>query len=250
MHGPRPRSVRSIVRRHLRQHRIGGDDGSRRIGGQAVKPKSAESKPGKEPAKEQFLLKADLKARGWTDTLIRRFLPQPDDTRENPHYRSGPPMRLYREARVEAVEKTPELKRALSAARPAKERAPKAVETKRAQVEAFLTSLQIEVPLLSEKVLVERACRSYNAGRDLSRDLPLASPESGPKFLDRIVVNYLRHELTKYEEALREITGRVVAEDAYIEIKTRILDAIAEQYPELSAECSAQEDRMLDRLHE
>jgi hypothetical protein len=50
---------------------------------------------------DELLGTVALKARGWTGTLIRRFLPTPDRTKVNPHYRSGPPMRLYDLARVE-----------------------------------------------------------------------------------------------------------------------------------------------------
>ena len=42
-----------------------------------------------------YLTKSQLKDRGWTDSLIRKFLSEADKTRTNPHYRSGPPMRLY-----------------------------------------------------------------------------------------------------------------------------------------------------------
>jgi len=50
------------------------------------------------------LTATQLKARGWTDALIRDLLGAPDQTRVNPHYRSGPPMRLYEVGRIEKVE--------------------------------------------------------------------------------------------------------------------------------------------------
>jgi hypothetical protein len=55
-----------------------------------------------------YLGHATLRARGWDDALIRRFLPEPDKFRDNPFYRSHPPRRLYLLARVEAAEGTPE----------------------------------------------------------------------------------------------------------------------------------------------
>jgi hypothetical protein len=48
-----------------------------------------------------------LKARGWTETLIRQYLGAPDSSCPNPYYRSAAPMRLYARARVEAVEASP-----------------------------------------------------------------------------------------------------------------------------------------------
>jgi hypothetical protein len=50
---------------------------------------------------------AGLKARGWTDSLLRTFLGEPDKLAANPHYSSaGAPMRLYLLERVEAAERT------------------------------------------------------------------------------------------------------------------------------------------------
>src|SRR5690606_27438593 len=51
-----------------------------------------------------------LKARNWTEAAIKRFLGEPDDTKPNPHYKSGPPMRLWLKERAEAVEQTEEFK--------------------------------------------------------------------------------------------------------------------------------------------
>jgi hypothetical protein len=46
-------------------------------------------------------------ARGWTGSLIKRFLGEPDKTAPNPHYRcTGAPMRLYLLSRVAAVEQS------------------------------------------------------------------------------------------------------------------------------------------------
>ena len=51
---------------------------------------------------------AGLKARGWTDSLIKTFLGEADKLARNPHYTwAGAPMRLYLLERVEAVERTP-----------------------------------------------------------------------------------------------------------------------------------------------
>jgi len=48
----------------------------------------------------------DLRARGWSPAAISRFLPEPDEWRENPYCRSAPAMKLWLRARVHRVEKT------------------------------------------------------------------------------------------------------------------------------------------------
>lgn len=46
----------------------------------------------------------DLRRRGWTQHLVRRFAGLPDDLQINPHYPGGAPMKLYRAVRVAAIE--------------------------------------------------------------------------------------------------------------------------------------------------
>jgi len=59
-------------------------------------------------------------------------------------------------------------------------------------------------------------------------------------FLNRIEVNYIRHNLTEYDRELEEMAGKIGVKEAVIKIKNRILDSIAEKYPELKGECVKQ----------
>jgi len=54
----------------------------------------------------EMLTKTALKARGWTESLIRTFLSEPDLERRNPMYTSAAPMKLYYLWRVEGIEGT------------------------------------------------------------------------------------------------------------------------------------------------
>ncbi len=54
-------------------------------------------------------------------------------------------------------------------------------------------------------------------------------------------------ESNQLETALDEIAGKVGVGDAYMEIKTKVLEAIAEEYDWLWDECWRQEKRMWDR---
>ena len=60
--------------------------------------------------KEQFIYKATLKTRGWTDKLIETFLPIPDKLVTNPHYRSGPKASLYNLKKVQELENKENIK--------------------------------------------------------------------------------------------------------------------------------------------
>ncbi len=195
----------------------------------------------------EFLIKTDLKKRGWTDSLVQRFLPEPDETRVNPHYRSGPPMRLYRLKRVKSVEKRRDFQAALAKATQRRKGAKSGVETKRKKTMTKIEGLQIKVARFSRKELIRRACESYN-NRNIERpDASCATPRSESDFLERICVNYLRHEATEYDSHLDGTSGAVGKSAAYDLLKEHVLDAIAEEYPWLSPECMRQSIQIVDR---
>jgi hypothetical protein len=65
---------------------------------------------------KDFISASGLKwQRFWTDSLIKKFLGEPDKLGINPHYRTGPRVRLYNLKRVVDVEKSPEFKEAFVA---------------------------------------------------------------------------------------------------------------------------------------
>ena len=50
--------------------------------------------------KNIYYRNSELKQRGWTDGLIKKFLPKPDETKTNPVIKSAAPMKLYKIKRV------------------------------------------------------------------------------------------------------------------------------------------------------
>jgi hypothetical protein len=188
---------------------------------------------------ETHYTKRALKERGWTDEMIEHFLGPPDKTTINMFHRSGPRVCLYTKARVHSAESTPEFRTHQRERAGRRQAARRAVETKAAKLRKELDAITIKVPDLDYDVLTRRAIDSYNAGRPDS-SMESASVHSDPAFLDRIRVNYLRHELTEYEILLGQVASRVGARDARLEIKERVLNAIADAYPDLASECDRQ----------
>ena len=184
--------------------------------------------------------KTNLKKRGWTATQITWFLGAPDWTTTNPMYRTAAPVCHYDDARVAAVEASAEFLQARMQGKCRREGAAKAVVTKRQMVQDYVDALEVAVPEMDEDELCRRACESYNDYNN--RSDCYASPDSDPKFLERITVNYLRHRLSCYEEALDKITGKVGAAKAYLAVKDKVLDAISDTYPDLDDECIRQSD--------
>lgn len=187
-----------------------------------------------------------LKSRGWTLSLVRRFLDPPDATAPNPHYRSvGAPMKLYDAERVQALEATQAVSEALAQSRQRSLRAQARAARQREAVLAAVRDWPITVPRMTRDTLLAQAVAHYN---DLwvsrGRDDKWATIHDNPEFLDRIAVNYLRHVCTNYEDRLVDLYGTIGATEARPLLKQRILSAIAATYPKLAKECRQQKDRL------
>jgi hypothetical protein len=82
-----------------------------------------------------YLTKAQLLQRGWSEKLIREFLRKPDRIRINPFYRSAAPVQLYDRSRVERVESSADYRQARLKTERRKANAHKAVQTKRQKMQ-------------------------------------------------------------------------------------------------------------------
>ena len=137
---------------------------------------------------DEHYMKKDLKERGWTTTLIERFLGTPDETATNMHYKSGPPICLYDRERVHTVERSTEFVLAKQKTDKTRLAARKAVATKRAKTERKVAEIEITVPVMDMETLTRRAVDHYNEIRN--RESWSARMDSEEAFLDRIRVNY------------------------------------------------------------
>ena len=207
--------------------------------------------------KVEMLTQAALLGRGWTLAGIHRFLGDPDATRPNPRYRSAAPSKLWELDRVEAAEASPEWAawRLGSKARRSTGRA--TADRKRAEVAAMVETITINIIPTTLDVARSRAVRAYNEHADYiadrrgysDPDREPASLDSDPDFLDRITVNYLRHERTSYDALGDRLFGLVGRAEAHELLRERVLGAIGATYPALAVECKHQaRPRSVDRL--
>ncbi len=188
--------------------------------------------------KRKYHTSASLKERGWSDTMIKNILGEPDDYMDNPHYKCAAPMRLWTVEHVRKAERRKVFKEAAAkyAARKdgAAAAARKAVETKREKCLSYARTVTIDIPVMPKDELLTEAIDSYNEWHLWDRRcLMLADKDSDPDFLNRITVNYLRHECTEYDEHLRELSGSVGIEEAHDILKGRVNEAICKTYPHL-----------------
>jgi hypothetical protein len=155
-------------------------------------------------------------------------------------YSSAAPMKLYLLARIKRIErrKTWIAWQEASAAR--KKSAAKAVSTKTDALLQWVDSLEIEVPKMTDEELTARAVENYNALWWETEKRAGANDDQD--FLDRIAVNYLRHQLSPYEEHLNEIAGKTGAHEARDRLRSAIYEAIGDAYPDLWSECWDQQE--------
>jgi len=199
--------------------------------------------------KREMLGTHALRERGWTPALISRFLGESDATCTNPFYASSPPMRLYSLTRVESAEADPLFSAALVAACRRVEAGKVSAMKKAATLVEEARTMRIRVKRLDDDEVLRAAIDAYNdrqAERSWARGYggwESASADSGPDFLARITVNYIRHNLTTYDTHLERVAGRTGVHQAVHVIRERLYDAITEAYPHHGAECRRQLER-------
>jgi hypothetical protein len=189
-----------------------------------------------------MLTTSSLRERGWTPAMIRDLLGEPDELRRNP-YRPATDMRLWSVARVAEAESAPAFAERRAEGERWSAASRRGAERRRDElVERVRAEPPPRVPSIRRDKLIRQACDSYNARQRAGPYVECwASAASDPEFLKRIMVNYLRHELTDYERRLDMIAGQIGCRDAHQVIRQAVYSAIAGAYPDLAAECDRQE---------
>jgi hypothetical protein len=114
---------------------------------------------------------------------------------------------------------------------------------------ALKVTLQCDEPLEELRSL---AYESYRLTTLADGRTPMDRPRMHPTTMDRITVNYLRHDRTVYDSSL--LRNKFTASDLRFwynkELKTRCLELISGAYPTLTAECDRQRMKITQTLEE
>ena len=205
---------------------------------------------GKDSETEKYITKAGLKTRGWTDSMIRKFLGNPDLEKTNPHYKSAPKMKLFKLSRINDLEGTEEFRIHLIKSGQRSSVMKKVAKDKEKKLLEEINRLEILVTIISPESLLKTSIENYNDFHEyisMERghyDFVPADSRSDRSFLQRIQVNYLRHNLTEYGRELENVAGKIRIARAVLMIKEKVYDAIALAYPYLSQECIRQKQRV------
>ena len=196
---------------------------------------------------EEFLSKEKIKKEyGFTEALIRRFLPEPEREKPNPFYSTvGAPMKQWRRSTVESVVNTKEFADELAKTEVRRASAKKAAEQKRQETfaEYRRKADAVTVKRVSLQDLRAAAVEDKEAYEMWKGNYGCCA-SSAPEYVQRRwMVNFVRHRLTKYDADLYAMAGKVGVHEGYREYKAAVLDKIAIAYPELASECESQKDQ-------
>jgi len=188
---------------------------------------------------KQFITKTDLiSIRKWSDRLIKKYMPVPDEIRNNPYYGQASTMKLYKISRVEAIEKNEQFLIDFQKTILRRKSSLKMVETKKDNLFIQISELPISVEIIPRNELITLVIDAYN-DRNYYKDY-LTLRDLDQSTLERLTVNYIRHELTSYDQCLGLIFSKVGKKEGYRLLIERIYNCISESYPELTRECTLQ----------
>lgn len=188
---------------------------------------------------KQFITKTDLiSVRKWTERLIKKYMPVPDEIRNNPHYGRASEMKLYKISRVESIEKNEQFLIDFQKTILRRKSSLKMVETKKDNLLIEISELPISVEFIPRNELVPLVIDDYNDRNYYKDDLTLRDLDQST--LERLTVNYIRHQLTSYDQCLGLIFSKVGKKEGYRLLIERIYNCISESYPELTRECTLQ----------
>ena len=184
---------------------------------------------------------SNLSKMGFTKKLIEEHLHEPL-LKDNPHYRMGPKMKLYLAKDVEKFMKT-DIFLNYQESRKNRVNAPIKNASKRREENYRYIDDEISQITVKRVPLDELERLTIEAKVDWllwTRDDFYGFDDLSDETLARWMINYIRHNLTNYDEILDNIKGKFGVEEAYIKYKKILMLKIKEVYPELFIETKEQ----------
>jgi hypothetical protein len=175
-----------------------------------------------------------LAARGWTHAMIRDFLGAPDHVQYIPRFTNAAPMLQFAISRVQGVERTKEFVNRLAMAARRSAAAQVAWERRRAELLRLVAADEVPIPRLAPDILTDRAVRHSDPRETVN------AKKADRRTLNRWKVNYLRHELIRFDEKIEGLFGQIGRAAAEKLLRRRALETIGKTYPDLLDECQRQ----------
>ena len=206
--------------------------------------------------KEEFLNKSKLKERGWTESMLKKILEQPDREIPNPIYKSASPVMLYSMARIKKAELSEDFENYKKKAEKRSRTMKEISALKKEKLLSQIDLMEFKIRVISVDSLLNNAIMNYNDFHESKSlefekyDFIPVSKKSQREFLERIMVNYVRHNLTMYDSHLEILAWKIGVHEAVLKIKCRVLDEISKSYPKLESECNNQKQNAVKQFNE
>jgi hypothetical protein len=183
---------------------------------------------GKAFAHATLISKHNLLKRNWTNSLISEYIKYPDVVLRNEKVKMGKEGHLYSFCRVRKLETIPELAQKLRSNEAAGFRTEESNQT---SIAVIIKNIDFNIKIIPLDKLVSLAISHYNKIR--AYETSPASILCSPDKLERICMNYLRHECSSYEEQFTLIFDIRDYSLACSLLKERVNNEIRQLYPDL-----------------
>lgn len=172
-------------------------------------------------AKNEVLTVRDLKNRGWTRTMVQKFLGTADGFVQNPHIRTGRPMRLFRSQRVHEVEIGEDFRACQNISSIRSIRANQYLNDKAAALVDMANAIEIEIPLLDLRNLTAQTEKRFGSYKTVD-------------IQNKNEVAFLMEDAGKSEWSLDQFYWCSGIRAARLVLRRRMLIKIMQNYPHLS----------------
>ena len=191
--------------------------------------------------KNNYVSKAGLKARGWTDSLINQFLPKCDREARNPHYACAAKMKLYSLSKVESIEASDSFTEALGLIQMRKEHRAQVAIAKKRKMEDFIHSSELGIPEMGREELLVTALTEHNnlyhdlladyGRREIPQEYNPLTLDSDPVLLAGIANRFLWSQVRDITDALRQRYGDKLLDEGLSIFHPRVNAIINSLYP-------------------
>ena len=172
-------------------------------------------------AKNEVLTARDLKNRGWTRTMVQKFLGTADGFVQNPHIRTGRPMRLFRSQRVHEVETGEDFRACQNISSIRSIRANQYLNDKAAALVDMANAIEFQIPLLDLRNLTAQTEKRFGSYKTA-------------EIQNKNEVAFLMEDAGKSEWSLDQFYWCSGIRAARLVLRRRMLIKIMQNYPHLS----------------
>lgn len=183
---------------------------------------------------EKIIMKA-LIERGWTKSIVKKFYPD----HEEHWYKSDKVCYLYCLSIVKRIEASEDFKKAIVKSDVRRQTARKSRDERNNKLIEIINGMNIRVPTKNIDYLKREAIKAWEAWNTwkLMEGRRVESTKWEPNYNSeeskRITCNYIRHELTNYDEMLAHFLNNFNKNEVYGPLHGKYLNAIYDKYPEL-----------------